>query len=35
VFPEDRWCDMEQAFLALCDRFREERQFVLPLPTLI
>jgi hypothetical protein len=35
VFPEDRWCAMVRAFLALCERFREERGFVLPLPTLI
>jgi L-gulonolactone oxidase len=35
VFPEDRWCAMVRAFLGLCDRFREERNFVLPLPTLI
>jgi FAD/FMN-containing dehydrogenase len=35
VFPEGRWCDMVRAFLALCDRFRDERGFVLPLPTLI
>jgi FAD/FMN-containing dehydrogenase len=35
VFPEDRWADMVRAFLQLADRFRQERNFVLALPTLI
>jgi hypothetical protein len=26
---------MVRPFLGLCDRFREEREFVLPLPTLV
>jgi len=35
MFPEQNWCDMMRAFLQLCDRFRQERDFVLPLPALI
>jgi hypothetical protein len=35
VFPEGRWCAMVRGFLELADRFRRERGFVLPLPTLV
>jgi len=35
VFPEEKWCDMVQAFLQLSDRFRREHDFILPLPALV
>ncbi|KAG4418516.1 hypothetical protein IFR04_008319 [Cadophora malorum] len=35
VFPEENWVSMIKAFLGLSDRFRRERDFVLPLPVLI
>ncbi|CAG5166723.1 uncharacterized protein ALTATR162_LOCUS6968 [Alternaria atra] len=35
VFPEEKWPDMVRALLQLSDRFRRERDFVLPLPVVI
>jgi FAD/FMN-containing dehydrogenase len=35
VFPEDKWCDMVRAFLQLSDRFRQQHDFILPLPALV
>ena len=35
VFPEQDWCNMLRAFLKLCETFRNEKKFILTLPTLI
>ncbi|OJZ79923.1 hypothetical protein ASPFODRAFT_54340 [Aspergillus luchuensis CBS 106.47] len=35
VFPEEKWCDMVRAFLQLSDRFRQQHDFILPLPALV
>ncbi|RFU73804.1 fad-binding domain-containing [Trichoderma arundinaceum] len=35
LFPEGKWCDMMRAFLQLTGQFRRQRDFILPLPTLV
>lgn len=35
VFPEDKWCDMVNAFLQLNNNFKDKYNFTLPLPALI
>lgn len=35
AFPEENWCDMVRAFLQLSDSFRQEHDFILPLPALV
>ncbi|KAH7152578.1 hypothetical protein EDB81DRAFT_648994 [Dactylonectria macrodidyma] len=35
AFPEENWCDMVRAFLQLSNRFRQQHNFILPLPALV
>lgn len=35
AFPEEKWCEMVRAFLQLSDRFRQQHDFILPLPALV
>lgn len=35
AFPEEKSCDIVRAFLQLSDRFRQQHDFILPLPALV
>ncbi|EEU33487.1 uncharacterized protein NECHADRAFT_89432 [Fusarium vanettenii 77-13-4] len=35
AFPEEKWCDMVREFLHLSDRFKQQYDFILPLPAVV